>query len=379
LTFPTYNFFVPFRSLLWITLFSLGCQEASLDNEVLNKREATPVTVLKVSTRELPITVQGKGKTEPSDRFKAKAPEGGGRVKEVLVETGQRVDPGDPLALFEEEMLRAKLDVARAQIAEAEAGLEEIRVTGRTPERKPEGEEEPLTPLEKTGEEQEEGEETAQARNARYEATRERAKKEIELFEKQLDRLKVLSPIAGVVTEKNATAGSELKEGDPLMEVVRIDPIWFTFEVPLQAAGGFRTGDSVPVRFSELSKGEVTGEVLMVGLEAGKEGGVKIKVKIPNEDYRIKGGIGGEVATDTVLKKPVVTVPNAALIRTERSVYLFKVIGDRARKVPIKIEGEAGGDPIIIKGVDVGDQIVISDLKELKDGTLVEIAANPPQ
>ncbi|HPT99023.1 MAG TPA: biotin/lipoyl-binding protein, partial [Armatimonadota bacterium] len=55
------------------------------------------------------------------------APEQAGRLAELRVEEGERVSPGQVVAVLEDEVPRARLEQARAAVATAEAQLLEVQ------------------------------------------------------------------------------------------------------------------------------------------------------------------------------------------------------------------------------------------------------------
>ncbi|MBI2982353.1 MAG: efflux RND transporter periplasmic adaptor subunit [Deltaproteobacteria bacterium] len=342
----------------------LSCQYEETDSflERKSRKEVVPIETLTITKKEIPLIVQEKGVTEASDRFEVVTPEGGEGIAQVFVEVGQSVEAGDRLIQFDDEELKLRLDLARSQIEESETGLEDSRYKEKNKER--------LLETLALSEEESEGldEETAH-----LEAQLSRAKNEVNLLEEQLQNIQITSPISGLVTKRSATAGATAEKGNPLLEIVRITPIWFAFSIPLDVVTAFEKGDPVTVRFPDLNQREFSGEVLAIGAEASSEGRVQVKLSIPNDTGLLKAGINGEVNQPTSLKKTIVTLPEKALIRTERSTYVYKVIGDRVKKVAVKVEEGENGELPLTKGLSDGDQVAISGIEVLKNGQKIEI------
>lgn len=356
------------RLLLVVLLCS--CQSRSLEREgksLFSKKETkvTPVSVVTLTRHEIPLVIRTQGKTEASDRFQAKAPDGGGRIDRLFVQEGQKVEPGEPLVKFSDSELRLKLELAKSEITEAEAGLNEAKYQKENRDRLLE--QQKLTDLEVEG---------LDEKVALYEATIDRARDEIDLYESQLDNLQIHSPIAGLVTKKEATEGEEVEEGKVLVEVVKIDPLRFAFNIPLEAAGALEKGAPVTVKFSSLGNRDIAGEILLIGTEAGAEGTVGVKLSFPNETMALKTEMAGEVTLSPPLTKKVVVVPPAALIKSERSTYVYKVIGEKVKKTAVTLEEENGGQVTVTRGLEEGDRIVSSNPEALEDGETIEIQTN---
>lgn len=366
---PPYSFPVIFPwILIWILLSS--CEPRLPDAP---KRQGffdrttkkASVTVLTIRSREIPLVIRAEGKTAPIDRFQQNASSGGGRIAQVFTEEGQTVEVGESLLRFEETELKLKLDVARSQIEEAEAALEEARVKQKNKENLPE--EEGLEEI---------GPEGIEESIAHHEATLKRARDEIELFEKQLEMVEIKSPIAGIVTQRKVSSGEEVKENQLLIEVLRIDPLRFSFQVPVRVAGNLKPADRVSVKFPQLGNREFSGEIATIGAEVGMEENVEIKLTIPNETAVLKAEMKGEVVIHTALIEKILTVPPSAINKTERSTYLFKIVNGKTKRVPVTTGEEDSGEVIILKGIEEGDQIATSNVEKLKEGVEVEIESN---
>ena len=100
---------------------------------------------------------------------------------------------------------------------------------------------------------------------------------------------------------------------------------------------------------------------------------MEIRLAIPNETLVFKGEMEGEVELSTPLTRKVIAVPEKALLRTERSVYLFLAEQGKARKKAVELEGETNGQPIVRRGVREGDLVITSSVEELRDGDAVEV------
>ena len=350
----------------------LGCEAPSSDFSGRNgffKRtgEVKAVLAIRAASREIPYVVRGRGKTVASDRFQIKAPEGGAKIEQVFVELGQGVETGQSLIKFEEEELRLKLDLARSQTEEAEAAVEALRGGAKLPEPAAEESIETEEKIEETPPEK------VEDRINFYEATIDRARDEIELFESQLQDMQINSPISGLVTKRETTREEAVEEGKLLIAVVRIDPLHFSFEVPLDAAPALERGTPVKVKFASMGNRQTTGDIASIGAEAGSQGQVEIRLAIPNETLVFKGEMEGEVELSTPLTRKVIAVPEKALLRTERSVYLFLAEQGKARKKAVELEGETNGQPIVRRGVREGDLVITSSVEELRDGDAVEV------
>lgn len=121
------------RPLPWIVgaIALLGAVSGGV--YALRAREDYDLDELTVEVRESDVTarIDASGTVVP-DKSVNVSPKTSGRIDELLVEQGDRVEAGQPLAVMENDQLEALMLQARANLAEAEARLEEAEAGTRT-------------------------------------------------------------------------------------------------------------------------------------------------------------------------------------------------------------------------------------------------------
>lgn len=359
-------------AILFLGFFLLSCvsekkeKGAGSEDTVFHKISAKPVPVTSyvVGVREVPLVINAEGKTEPTDRYEAKAPTAV-KVLKVFVEEGAKVQPGDPLVKFDDELAKLRLNVARSEIREADAGISEVNYLEKNRDQ-----------LVQDGKMSDIEAEGLDERNNLYQAQLDRAKAQVELLERLADLEQLNSPIAGFVTKRGATEGSDVAEDQLLIEVVRLDPLYFTFKVPVDEVTALDKGAEVSISLAGLPGQELTGEIAAVGAESEPQsGGVDVKVKIPNPDVTLKADMRGTVRVRTQAKKKILPIPDTALVKTDHSNYVYKIDGGKVRKTAVDLGDPANGQPTVEKGLAEGDTIVSSSEEDLRDGAAVEIQA----
>lgn len=336
------------------------------------------VTTAVAIAREVPLVITRDGKSEASDRYQAKAP-GRVKVQKVLVEEGARVQPGDPLVSFKDETLALRLNLAQAEVREAEAGLAVSGPSERSqaPANQVQNPEEGEAPqnAEGNGENLNAGE----ARRELYQAQLDRAKAQQELYEKLNDFSELNSPIAGIVGRIEVGEGSEAVEDQVILEVVKLDPVSFVFKMPVDQVGAMERGGEIVVKFASFAGQEFPGEVGTIGTEGGSSnGGIEVKLKLANPDLTLKTDLQGTVEIRTAARRKIVSVPEAAVVKTERSAYVYKLSGEKAQRVAVDLGTSNGGQVEIEKGIVDGDTIIVSaeeGMDALSDGAPVEVQA----
>ena len=330
------------------------------------ERTEKNVHVVTPTAKDVPIVIKTSGKTEASERYEAKAA-GDMKVLKVFVEEGGKVQAGDPLVQFDDETIKLKLNFVRAEMREAEAALANVNYLIQNKEQ--------LLKEEKMSEVEAEG---LDGRLNWYQATQERAKAEMDLYDHTGVMSQINSPIGGIVTTRNVSEGIDVTEGQELLQVVRLDPIHFVFSVSSDESAAFSNIQSLSIKFPLIPNQEFQGDVVSVGAEAKPEaGGIPIKIKINNPEFNLKGDMAGDIMVKSQVTKKAFIVPEVAIKKTDKSSYVFKIDSGKVKKAFVEIaESTPGGPVTIIKGLTDKDSVVVESDGELQDGDPVSIIAD---
>ncbi|GEM_PF-3495328 len=366
------SFKVAKKNLWWFffVLFLVSCsaEPPSKNNKEVSSslfrstKKPTGITVLTVSSKEIPLVIKASGKTEASDRFEAKSPSDV-KVQKIFVEEGAKVNPGDPLVSFNDQESKFRLAKARAEIKEAEAGVADMNYLIQNKEKLVE--ENKMSETEAGG---------LDERLTLYQATIERAKAEVDLYEHTGDMSQLNCPIAGLVTKKEVGEGVDVASGQALLEVIRLDPIQFVFGVSPDESIALAKGKNISVRFNALPGQDFSAEITSIGAESRSDtNGIPVKVKIPNPEFFLKTDMKGDVVIPTEAKKKIFPLPDSAVVRNDKLRYVYKVDINKVKRIPVEV-GESSGNQIAVeRGLVDGDVIVVTSEGDLRDGDLVEI------
>ena len=315
-----------------------------------------------------------------------------GKVREVLIEEGMRVEQGQILATLDAmdqqadvDLRQAQLESARSQAAEIEASLRQARADFK---RQQDLTARKLTPAAQL--------DAARAQSDGLAARLNSQRRQIDVADKALAMSKVSledtvirAPFAGVVIAKAAQPGEMIS--------------------PISAGGGFtRTGigtivdmDSleVEVDVNEAFIGRVTakmpvestlnaypdwripGAVIAVIPAADRtKATVRVRVSLNEKDQRIVPDMGVRVAflearnAESAAPKPVaigVLVPASAVVERDGASGVFVIEGDLARLRRVEAAAAQGGQRNVLSGLNPGDSVVLDPPPELVDGARV--------
>lgn len=189
-----------------------------------------------------------------------------------------------------------------------------------------------------------------------------------------------LSALGGGVGGGSASAGAPgpgtaVSPASAPFAIVSFDELAFTALVDETDVVRVKPGMSGVISLDALPDSEFEAELSSVGLEAvtTPTGGTAFPVKLvfSSAGETVLLGMNGsvEIATETI--GDVITMPIEALLEEEGVNYVFAVRSGRARRVEIQIGRLTDTRVEIRSGLDEGDEVIVSGVAELEEGTRV--------
>ncbi len=311
------------------------------------------------------------GALEPKVRITVGAPLAE-QLVDVYVNEGDRVDSGQRLARFKDQVLQAAANYARAdvqtqQAAERVAQAESSRAVALFAE----------------------GAISQRDRDNALVAL-EAARARLSLAQSQAanadDRLRtatLTAPAAGVVSKRFVQAGDRVDNGKPVLEIVDTRVLQLTASVPTEWLPELRIGRAVSLTIAQLDSSHVAGQISRINPTADPATRqIQIYVDVPNSRQTLVGGLfaSGQVVTREA--RDAVAVPRVA-VRYEgeqRSPYVYAVNAGKLarRRVTLGIADDGAALVEITSGVAPGDTVVVGPIEGVAEGTPIIVANGRP-
>lgn len=273
-----------------------------------------------------------------------------GIVTEILVQSGDRLQPGDVIARLDAEEQRIAVERARLDLENAENTLQRRNTLRQQSSAAISGVE--ITEAELA------------AQTARL------ALREAEL---NLSRREINAPIAGVVGIIPATPGDYVT---PSTEIVTIDDrseILVDFWVPERFAGEIEVGmpvTAVPVASPDrVFEGEISAVDNRVD-EASRT--LRVRASVPNEDDRLRAGMSFSV-TMTFDGDVYPAVDPLAVQWSADGPFVWRASEDKAERVPVRIVQRNSDSVLVEADIAEGDAVIIEGLAQLRDGSDISV------
>ena len=177
-------------------------------------------------------------------------------------------------------------------------------------------------------------------------------------------RIPLLAPADGVVTEKMVVEGTRVGPDQPLYRIASLSPVWLIAEVQEQDLGAIRPGEPVRASFVAFPGRTFEGTVEFVypNLTAETRTG-RVRIVVPNTDLSLRAGMYASVELDSTVggaSGPMLAVPASAVLDsgTRQAVLVEKGEG---RFEPRQVRIGARGDGVyqVLKGLEAGERVVV--------------------
>ncbi|MGE5714524.1 MAG: efflux RND transporter periplasmic adaptor subunit, partial [Betaproteobacteria bacterium] len=330
-------------------------------------RHALTVGLVTPQTAEWSQTLAANGNIAAWQEAVIGAELSGLRVTEVLVNVGDAVKRGQPLAKLATDAILADLAQARASVTEAEAALAEAKANAdRSKQLQSQGFISPQATIQVLTAEQ-----TTAARLA---AARARVQAE----EVRLAQARILAPDDGVISARNATVGSLTQPNQELFRLIRGGRLEWRAEVTGTELTKLAPGVRATLTTASGVKVEGTVRAVAPSVDPATRNGI-VYVDLPASGAVRAGTFArGEFELG---RGGALTLPQSAVVLRDGFTYVFLVGADN-KVVQSKVEvGRRLGDRIeVVAGLPPSVRVVETGGGFLADGDtvrVVEAAAAP--
>jgi RND family efflux transporter MFP subunit len=217
---------------------------------------------------------------------------------------------------------------------------------------------------------------------ARYQAALDSVNQQLAVLQQQRAALNlakkavtdtvVRSPISGAVKEKHAARGSYLMVNSRIVTLVKINPLRLRADIPEYAAALVRTGQTMTLTIEAFPDRSFSGRVVRIGPSLGEQTrALAVEAEVANPSNLLRPGMFAKTTLITASDAPAVMVPRRALQIIAGLNKVFVIENGRASERIVKT-GASDGDLIeIIEGIKAGDNVAISNLDKLQEGSVV--------
>ncbi len=311
-----------------------------------------------------------------------------GKVMDVLIEEGVKVDAGQILAHLDATNVQASLRLAQAQFDSTKSALEETRVRVMEAERdwRRQG---ALIKHSVSSQADYDRVESAmlalRARLALQENDVTVAERSVAIWRQQADDTVIRAPFAGVVTSKNAQPGemiSPMSSGGftrtGICTVVDMESLEIEIDVNESYINRVAPGQPVEATLDAYPEWKIPCQVIAIIPTADRQKStVRVRVGFNQLDPRILPQMAVKVAFQEKAGAAPVTgrtvlVPKSAVRHQDGRDLVFVVSQGRAERRAVTVASLLDDDAFLTAGLTAGEKVALDPPAELTDGARVD-------
>ena len=316
------------------------------------------------------------------DATVAVVPKTAGRLDAVYVRLGDRVSRGQKIGKVEDrefleqvKQAEAAFEVGNATIRQREADL---KFAQTNLDRSKSLFDRQLLPRQTLDD--------AEARSQASVAQLDLARAQVNQSKARLEELRVIlantlivSPVNGFVARRAADAGAYVSPNAPLADVVDIDMVRIVANIIEKDLRRVRDGQPARVEVDAFPGETFRGRIARVApvLDPTTRT-AQIEVEIPNPGYRLKPGMYARVSVTTNEKPSALLVPRNAVVDLDgkRGVFVAQEQVASFREITLGIEDT--GRLEVVSGITDQDKFVTTGAAALRDGDRILVSTGKP-
>lgn len=334
-------------AVVWIgsgILTGTGSKPADESAQAKSENDIPRVRVLTLKASERAATVTVRGHTEALHAVDVRA-EVEGVVKALHFEKGDQVKEGQTLCEIKLNDRGAKLDEARASVAQAEKQYDvdqKLAAEGFQ----------------------------SKMKVAVSKAAMEAARAQLRTMQIQLDNTKIKAPFDGIVDSRYVDEGDYMKVGDKCATVMAPEPFLAVGAVSEDDVSKITLGG--PARAKLVSGESIDGKIRYVASRADPTTRTfRIEVELPNPDARLRDGVSADIAIPVTNVKADKISPGILVLDDKGVVGVRTVTHGLAKFIPVKIISD-GPDGMWIAGLPDPVTVITVGQEFVSDGERVE-------
>ncbi len=194
-----------------------------------------------------------------------------------------------------------------------------------------------------------------------------------------LQNSRVTAPIAGTITKRNVSVGTQVGPGDPLFHIQDLAELTLDGAVSASDYVRLAPGQTASITVEELPGAAISGTVATLSpmLDAATRRAA-VQISIGNSDGRLLSNMFAHAVVAIGKRAGVLTVPPSATVTLPSGRFVYVLRDGRARAIELPAnEGDA--DHVIVEGrLTERDRVIVHGQSTLVDGQFVRVGSDSP-
>jgi len=282
-----------------------------------------------------------------------------GKISEIAFAPGAMVQAGDLLVQMDIKVEKAQLRAAEAAASLAKTNMDRIATV--------------LT--------------DGSVSRSEYdtaEAAYKEAMARVDTIKATIDRKTIQAPFAGRLGIRLVNLGQIVSEGEPIVTLQNLDPVFVNFQLPQQELTNIKKGYTVRLTSDVIPGQTVSGTITTISPEIeSATRNFRLQATVANSQELLHPGMFGEVAVVLPVRKDVLVIPATSVLYAPYgdSVFVIEETGAEKTEKPGKVLrqqfvrlGERRGDFVaVVSGLKEAESVVSTGVFKLRNGQSVVI------
>lgn len=210
------------------------------------------------------------------------------------------------------------------------------------------------------------------------------AQAQVDSIQATIAKKTIRAPFSGRLGIRQANLGQILREGDPIVTLQALDPIYVDFTLPQQQLAQVRIGQPVRVTGDALPGETILGKITAISPQVDAETrNIKLQATLSNRAEKLRPGMFVNATVGLPVSQKVLAIPATAVLYAPYRDSVFVVETDKEsttgaaglklRQQFVRL-GEKRGDFVAVtEGLKAGDTIVSTGVFKLRNGQSVVV------
>jgi len=187
------------------------------------------------------------------------------------------------------------------------------------------------------------------------------------------------SPIDGYVGSILVDVGTIVHDRtvfaqDPVAVVVRPGIMRVKLDIPERYLDGIHVGTKVEMKVDYMDKEVFDGTIVTAApVVDEKTRTANIEVEVPNKNGKLRHGMFGRINLAVEKHENTLVIPLESISWEGDKQFVFRIKDGKANRVQVKTGLRNETHVEILEGIAEGDQLIVGDLLDIKDGEAVAV------
>ena len=396
-------------TILMMTAVTGGCSQPESTQQTT--QAAIPVQWQKVEPGRVQDVSEFVGTLEASERVDVK-PQIQGQIQQILVQPGDRVEPGTPIMVLQPDQTVPQLEgsvialenartareaavrmreVAQAQLATAQSDVELAQTNydraqyllsqGAVGQFQFDQAKNNLDTARNRLTTAQEQLRVAEVGIAEADGAIQAAQAQVNTNRVNVDFKQIVSPMTGVVGDISVKVGDYVTTGQTVTTITQNQALDLRISIPSGDSGKLRAGLPVELIDPNTKEKIATGSINFISPDVNSQAqSVLVKARFSNQNGQLRNG---QFVQARVIwgQSPGILVPVTAVSRTGGQGFVYVITTENAdtesaqsvvEQRPVVLGNIQGDQYEIVGGIESGEEIAVSNILKLRNGSPVQ-------